>query len=131
MDEKVDNIKLGESVLKIVTDYESKRATFRPHGAEQIYRVYATVRENERSQLQKCNDSLAAYLERLSHLQLQATELTDLKETWKMDLVNIQERYEKDITASKTALQTSTRETETLQTEFEHLNAQMEDCKLR
>jgi len=126
IDEKSDNIKLGASVVKIVTDYETKRATLIHQDGGHIY---TDMRENEKRQLQTLNDLLAAYLERLSHLQLQSKDKTNLKDHWQRDLVLIREKYQRDVDDTRTFLQKSTDVKTILETEFTRLRKDMEECR--
>jgi intermediate filament protein if len=88
------------SSQKIITETEDQRMLF----GEDAAKFILETREREKRELSTLNDRLAAYLEKMHHLEMQNQNMGGLKERWEQDLITIKQNYEHQLASTQKGL---------------------------
>jgi len=87
------------------------------------------TREREKRELSTLNDRLAAYLEKMHHLEMQNQNMGGLKERWEQDLITIKQNYEHQLNATQKGLDDTGRIKASLEAQIARLVSESADYR--
>jgi len=108
------------SSQKIITETEDQRMLF----GEDAAKFILETREREKRELSTLNDRLAAYLEKMRHLELQNRDMGGLKDRWEQDLITIKQRYEQELLSTQKGLEDTGRIKASLEAQIQRLTTE-------
>jgi len=89
------------------------------------------TREREKRELSHLNDRLAAYLEKMRHLELQNKDMDGLRSRWEQDITSIKRRYELELHETERNLEDSAKIKASLEAQVARLTAELAEFRRR
>lgn len=112
---------------KIITEIDDHSLLF----GEDAAKFILETREREKRELSHLNDRLAAYLEKMRHLELQNKDMDGLRARWEQDITTIKRRYEQELHESERNLEDSGKIKASLEAQIARLTSELADYRRR
>jgi len=112
---------------KIITEIDDHSLLF----GEDAAKFILETREREKRELSHLNDRLAAYLEKMRHLELQNKDMDGLRSRWEQDITTIKRRYEQELHETERNLEDSAKIKASLEAQIARLTAELADYRRR
>jgi len=112
---------------KIITEIDDHSMLF----GEDAAKFILETREREKRELSHLNDRLAAYLEKMRHLELQNKDMDGLRSRWEQDITSIKRRYELELHETERNLEDSAKIKASLEAQVARLTAELAEFRRR